>query len=259
MIGSLSLSGVFPLAGFWSKDEILLDSWRYNHAIWAIGVIVAALTPFYMFRSIFLTFFGDYKGGAPVDHDDEDSHFHGDPKHPHESPWVMAAPLLILAIPAIGAGWFAYDHIFSDFINGALPEVPHEGSSFEWGIAISSTVMALLGVFAAYAIYYKQWVSAKALHDGFGPIASLLEQKYLLDRLYEDFFVKTVFQRGWNRLLELNDRYVVDGIIDGSARVATDLSGRMRTVQNGQVQVYALGLAAGIVVIVVAVFAANPL
>ena len=138
VIASLSLSGVFPLAGFWSKDELLLDAWRENRGLWFVAFVVAFMTPFYMFRAIFLTFFGDYKGGEPVDHHDEDSHFHGDPLHPHESPWVMTLPLVLLSIPAIGAGWFAYDHMFRDFIEGALPEVHEHASSFEWGIAISS-------------------------------------------------------------------------------------------------------------------------
>ena len=96
IIGSLSLAGIFPLAGFWSKDEILLDAWRHDRALWVIGLSVAFLTAFYMFRAIFLTFHGEYKGGQPVDHHDEDSHFHGDQAHPHESPWVMNGPLIAL-------------------------------------------------------------------------------------------------------------------------------------------------------------------
>lgn len=259
LIASLSLSGIPPLAGFFSKDEILLDAWREDRGLWAVAFVVAVLTPFYMFRAIFLTFFGTYKGGEPVDHHDPDNHFHGDPAHPHESPLVMTLPLILLAIPAVGAGWFAYDHMFKDFVNGALPEVHAHGSSFEWGIAISSTAAALVGIGAAYAVYYKRWVSAKAMHDGFGPITSLLENKYLLDRLYEDLFVRTIFQRGWNRLLELNDRYVIDGAVNGVGRLGRFTSLRLRTLQNGQVQAYSVGLAAGVIVIALAVFTANPL
>ena len=88
VIGSLSLAGMVPLAGFWSKDEILLDAWRDNRALWVVASLVSFMTAFYMFRAVFLTFLGEYKGGAPVDHHDEDSHFHGDPAHPHESAWA---------------------------------------------------------------------------------------------------------------------------------------------------------------------------
>jgi len=194
-----------------------------------------------------------------VDHTDEDSHFHGDPAHPHESPWVMALPLLILAVPSIAAGWFAYDHMFRDFIEGALPEVHAHGSAFEWGIAISSTVLAAGGIFVAYAIYYKQWVTASSVRAVFAPLAVIFENKYFLDRLYEDFFVRTVFQNGWNRMLELFDRYVVDGAVNGTGRLGGAVSQRMRTVQSGQLQGYGLGFAAGVIIIVLAVFTANPL
>ena len=259
VIGSLSLAGIFPLVGFWSKDEILLDAWRENRALWMIGFSVAFMTALYMFRAIFLTFHGEYKGGEPVDHHDEDSHFHGDPAHPHESPWVMTLPLIILAVPAIAAGWFNINGAFGDFIVKALPEPLHEGSTFEWGIAISSTAVALAGIGVAYGIYMKQWVTAKSVREGFAPLTILFENKYFLDRLYEDFFVRTVLQNGWNRLLELNDRYVVDGAVNGSARLARQLSTRGRVLQNGQLQSYGLGFAAGIIILVVAVFTANPL
>jgi len=259
VVGSLSLAGIFPLAGFWSKDEILLDAWRHNHALWVFGAIVAFMTAFYMFRAIFLTFHGEYKGGEPVDHHDEDSHFHGDPAHPHESPWNMALPLLILTLPAIGAGWFAYDGIFADFIEGALPSVHEHGSSFEWGIAISSSILALAGIGTAYAIYIRKWVSSRSLSMGFGPITVLFENKWYMDRIYEDLFVRTILQRGWNRLLELNDKYVFDGLVNGSGRISAYASSRLRIIQNGQVQGYGLGFAAGVIILVLAVYSADPL
>ncbi|GMV84984.1 MAG: NADH dehydrogenase subunit L [Dehalococcoidia bacterium] len=259
VIGSLSLAGIFPLAGFWSKDEILLDAWRHDRALWVIGVAVAFMTAFYMFRAIFLTFHGQYKGGQPVDHHDEDSHFHGDPAHPHESPWVMKGPLIVLSVPAIAAGWLAYDHLFKDFIEAALPHVESHGSTFEIGIAISSSIVAVAGIATAWAIYIKRWVTSESIRATFAPLAITFENKYFLDRLYEDVFVRTIFQRGWNALLQANDRYVVDGIVNGSATVARGISDRLRVIQNGQVQSYGLGVVAGVIIIVVAVITANPL
>ncbi len=262
VIGSLSLAGIFPLAGFWSKDEILAEAWHENRALWAVAVAVAFLTAFYMFRAIFLTFFGTYKGGEPVDHHDPDSHFHGDPAHPHESPWVMKGPLLVLAVPAILAGFFnaaGLTHGFGTLLDGALLHPEHHVPEFDWWIAGSSTVVALAGIGLAYAIYFRQWVSSASLRGGFLPVALLLEKKYLLDNLYEDFLVRTVMQKGWNRLLELNDRYIVDGIVNGSGRIIRSASFRSRAIQNGQLQTYGLGLAAGVIVVVVAVFTANPL
>ncbi len=269
LIGSLSLAGIFPLAGFWSKDEILLDAWRENRGLWAVGVTVAFMTAFYMFRAIFLTFHGEYKGGEPVDHHDEDSHFHGDPAHPHESAWVMTLPLILLSVPAVIAGWFAYHETFANFINHALPELPHHeggsdtttiaGFTLSVSIALSSTAVALAGIGVAYAIYMKKWVTSESIRSTFAPFAILFENKYYLDKLYEDVLITRVFQGGWNRLLQANDKYVVDGIVNGSARIAREASTRLRTIQTGQVQGYGLGIAAGVIVIVLAVYTANPL
>ncbi len=262
VIGTLSLAGIFPLAGFWSKDEILAHAWEENRALWGIGLAVAFLTAFYMFRAIFLTFFGTYKGGEPVDHHDEDNHFHGDPAHPRESGWVMTAPLLILAVAALTVGFFnaaGLTNGFGHLIEGALLEHGEPAPEFDWWIAGSSTVVALLGIGIAYAIYYRKWVQSSSLRSAFLPFAALFERKYLLDNLYEDFIVKTVLQKGWNRLLEMNDRYVVDGLVNGSGRVTRDVSMRLRAIQNGQLQTYGLGIAAGVIVVVVAVFTANPL
>ena len=259
VVGSLSLAGVFPLAGFWSKDEILLDAWRENRALWFAAFAVAFMTAFYMFRAIFLTFFGEYKGGQPVDHHDPDNHFHGDPKHPHESPWTMKLPLLILVVPAVAAGAVAFDHWVRDFLNAALPEHEIHGSSFEWGIAISSLAVAVAGIGLAYAMYMKPWLSPRSIRNGFGPFTALFQNKWYMDRLYEDFFVKIVMQRWWNRLLELTDRYVVDGIVNGAGRATGFASGQLRWIQSGQLQAYGLGLAAGVLVLVFAVFTVNPL
>jgi NADH-quinone oxidoreductase subunit L len=217
-----------------------------------------------MFRAIFLTFHGEYKGGEPVDHHDEDNHFHGDPAHPHESAWVMTLPLLILAVPAIAAGWLNIDGgfingWFGHFINGALPVVPEEKSGFAWGVAISSTALALAGIGFAYVVYYKEWLSAKSLRASFAPLAIVFENKYYLDKLYENVFAVHIFQNGWNRLLELNDKYVVDGAVNGSGILVREISSRARSLQTGQLQSYGLGLAAGVIILVVAVFAANPL
>jgi len=262
IIGSLSLSGIFPLAGFWSKDEILHHAWVENRALWWLGVSAAFLTAFYMFRAIFMTFFGDYRGGEPVDHDDPDSHFHGDPARPHESAWVMTVPLGVLALAAVFAGWFNAAGItegFAHLVDGALPEVHGEGSEFSWWIAGSSTAVALLGIGIAWAIYYLRVVESSSIRAVALPLTAVFERKYFLDLIYEDLFVKRIFQRGWNRLLELNDTYIVDGAVDGSARLTRQVSGYLRSVQSGQLQAYGAILVAGVIVVVLAVYAVDPL
>ncbi len=105
----------------------------------------------------------------------------------------------------------------------------------------------------------KKWVTSESIRATFAPFAIIFENKYYLDRLYEDLFVTRIMQGGWNRLLQANDKYVVDGIVNGSGRLAREASSRLRVIQTGQVQGYGLGIVAGILVIVVAVYAANPL
>jgi len=263
VIGSLSLAGIFPLAGFWSKDEILNHAWVENKALWIIAFSVAFMTALYMFRAIFLTFFGTYKGGQPVDHHDPESHFHGDPAHPHESGWVMKLPLLILAVPAIGAGVFNMTGItdgFARVIEGALPS--HENLhhvEFDWFIALSSSAAAIVGIVLAWAIYQRGAVAASTVREAFLPLARVFENKYFLDRLFEDIFARTLLQRGWNRLLETFDRVVIDGAVDASASIARVASDRLRALQNGQMQGYGAAFAVGVIIIVAAVFTANPL
>ena len=259
MIGTLSLAGIFPLAGFWSKDEILNEAWHQDKALYIVGATAAFFTALYMFRAVFLTFFGDYKGGEPVDHEDEDSHFHGDPAHPHESSWVMALPLVVLTIGAIGAGWFAFGKTFHEFVEAALPEEAHKAPGFSYGIAVSSSVIAVAGIGVAWAIYYKRWVPSEEIRRTAFPIALLLERKFFLDDLYERAFATQIFQRGWNRGWQLFDRYLVDGTVNGAGWAARTIGTGARIAQNGQLQLYGFSVGAGVVVVVLVVFIANPL
>ena len=260
VIGTLSLAGVFPLAGFWSKDEILLEAWYQNRALYAIAAVASFLTALYMFRAVFMTFFGKYKGGEPADPDDEDAHVHGDPSHPHESQWVMTAPLLILSAGAIAAGWWTWGREFHDFVEAAVPaEALHRAPGFSYGIAISSSIIALAGIGAAWAIYYRRLVDAAEIRRTAYPFAVLLERKFFLDDLYERAFATQLFQRGWNRLVETFDTVAVDGVVNGVGRASAQSSRVLRHVQSGQVQLYGAGIAAGVFAVAIIVFIANPL
>ena len=260
LIGTLSLSGIFPLAGFWSKDEILLEAWVNNKGLYAVAAIASFVTALYMFRAVFMTFFGTYKGGEPVNHEDEDSHFHGDPAHPHESSWVMTVPLLILTAGAIAAGWWAWGKEFHHFVEAAIPaEALHKAPDFSYWIAITSSLIAVAGIGTAWAIYHRGLVSSTEIRKVVLPIAVLLENKFFLDDLYERAFAVQVFQRGWNRLVELFDTTAVDGAVNGVGWVGTQSSRVLRHAQTGQVQLYGAGIAAGVFIVAIIVFIANPL
>ncbi|MBH77283.1 MAG: NADH-quinone oxidoreductase subunit L [Dehalococcoidia bacterium] len=260
LIGTLSLAGVFPLAGFWSKDEILLEAWVNNRGLYTVAAIASFMTALYMFRAVFMTFFGEYKGGEPVDREDEDSHFHGDPAHPHESSWVMTVPLLILTAGAIAAGWWAWGKEFHHFVEAAVPaEALHKAPEFSYGIAITSSIIALAGIATAWAIYHKRLVSSEEIRKTALPIALLLEHKFFLDDLYERVFTIRVFQRGWNRLVERFDMLAVDGAVNGIGWVGTQSSRVVRHAQTGQLQLYGVGIAAGVFIVAIIVFIASPL
>ena len=260
LIGTLSLSGVFPLAGFWSKDEILLEAWVNNRALYTVAAIASFVTALYMFRAVFLTFFGEYKGGEPVDHEDEDSHFHGDPAHPHESGWVMTVPLLILTAGAIAAGWWAWGKEFHHFVEAAVPAAAlHKAPDFSYGIAITSSIIAVAGIASAWAIYHRGLVSSAEIRKTAYPLAALLERKFFLDDLYERAFALHAFQRGWNRLVEVFDTRAVDGAVNGTGWLGAQSSRVLRHAQTGQVQLYGVALALGVFVVAIIVFIANPL
>jgi NADH-quinone oxidoreductase subunit L len=246
LIGSLSLSGVFPLAGFWSKDEILLDAWYEDKILWVIGTLVAFLTAFYMFRVIFMTFAGDYRGG------EEPEPGHGDGGPPHESPLSMTVPLIMLAIPSIFFGLFALIG-FGDFIEGTLVgEVDHvEGSSV---VVAASIIAALGGIGAAAAVYWARKPSPEQLGRIAGPAYTVMADKYYVDEVAEDVIIRGVLHRGIGRASQLFDTYVVDGIVNGIALITYRLGDGLRRVESGQLQAYTSMSVLGVVIAILAIF-----
>jgi NADH-quinone oxidoreductase subunit L len=261
VIGSLSLSGVFPFAGFWSKDEILGDAWAHERYLFWIAFITIALTAFYMFRAIFLTFEGDYHGGGVPEEEG-----HGEDRHgpPHESPAVMTLPLVVLAVPALLAGFANVSFLgkgMEHLLAGALPSTLADGveaPKFHWWIAITSTALALGGIALAWLIYYAQVVPASALQRLFRPVHALLENKYYLDVIYERVIVGWLFYGVLAGTLATFDRVVVDGVVNQVGRGARQTSGVLRYLQNGQFQAYGVVAFAGLVVAVIVTLALNP-
>ncbi len=249
VIGALSLSGVFPLAGFWSKDEILLDAWNHDKLLFVIGIAVAFMTALYMFRAIFLTFWGEYRGG------EEPEAGRGDISTvPHESPPSMAFPLLILAVPAVLAGLFALGGGFTHLIEGSLPaELRHGKPHIEGIVVAASLVAALAGIGVATAVYLYRRPASEAVAARLGPLPGVVEQKYYLDFLAETVIVRWILNTGLQRAAELFDRYIVDAIADGIG-TGTRLAGdALRRSEAGYVQAYTSLFFIGVVIAVVAV------
>ena len=133
-IAALSLGGIFPLSGFWSKDEIIADAWDEKRLLAVLGLGVAFMTALYIGRVVFLTFSGEYRGGEPpAEGQHEPSKF-----APHESPWVMLGPMVFLAVAAIFSGLFNLRDGVTDLLNGSLPAKvagAREGAGFKFGMA----------------------------------------------------------------------------------------------------------------------------
>ena len=257
IIGSLSLAGIVPLAGFWSKDEILSHAFSGGNTIssivFALALIAAFMTAFYMFRAVFMTFHGNFKGGADRDPDAHSEH----PIHLEESPATMTWPLIILAVPAVVAGFLAnsiFDlgiipaHWMTHFLD-YNPFVHVESTTFNIAIAGLSTVMALLGIGLAYLMYIARAISPEGMGRAFRPIHTLLYRKYFMDELYEDVIVRGVFYKGIAYALDWVDKSVVDKIANFCGWLGANTGTAIRQVQTGQLQAYGMGISVGILII----------
>jgi len=235
LIASLSIAGIWPLAGFWSKEGILAESFHYAPILFALALITVFLTAFYMFRVVFMTFGGEYRGQS------QDSH------GLHESPLVMILPMVLLAILAVASGWLPISELLggeSHSFFGAL------ASPMAW----ASLVLAGLGILLAYAIYSKKWISAESLRRAFAPLYTLFSRKYWFDELYENVFVMRILVNGLFALFHKFDDRVVDGLVNGVAGGTIVASKRIRRVQTGQLQVYGMAIFIGILAIVAVFF-----
>jgi NADH-quinone oxidoreductase subunit L len=266
MIGSLALAGIPPLAGFWSKDEILLGAGEGGYTSFMIvGLLGAVMTAAYMTRCVYLTFFGDYRG-------------HG---HPHESPLPITAPLVLLAFMSVVVGFlnavlFFGIHAFQDWVEPAYVAaiVEHHDASF--GLAALGTLAGVAGIAVGYT-YYFAGIGPRGLTDR-NPLAratyGLLVNKYYLDDLYEGVIVKGIREpiaQGvyWSNQRVIDgvvnaigvaargiadfvytfvDQRFVDGIVNGTGYTAEEGGRLLRYIQTGRVQQYAAVLfaAAGV-------------
>jgi NADH-quinone oxidoreductase subunit L len=260
LIAALSLAGIFPLSGFWSKDEMLVDAWDQQKAVFFMALISAFLTSVYIFRVLFLTFEGQYQGGEQLEtahqaHEGGDAPGHPHEHHaPHESPLVMVLPMVVLAVLAIITGFVnppGFDvfgistHWFSEFLG-------EQGTDFNVGIAVVSSIVAVAGIAVAYVIYGARWVRSESLMAAFRPIHTVLVNKYYLDVLYEEVLVRRVFYGTITFITDQFDRLIVDGVVNLSGWVSRNFGRVFAVMQTGQVQAYGAVISLGILSIVLA-------
>jgi len=246
VIGSLSLAGIWPLAGFWSKDEIVVIALQNQPVLGILALITVFMTAFYMFRAVFMTFGGEYRGGSPEAHG----------THPHESPKVMVAPMVILAVLAVVSGFWNVTGHFGAFMGHGETHGFIEGlfHPFTQVLPWLSLILAGLGILLAYAMYGTRWLSAGKIGSLFQPFYILFSRKYWLDELYEDIIVKKVMLGGLFAGSEAFDRRGVDGVVNGVADGVRAGGRAIRRVQTGQLQLYGFFMGIGLLAIIICVY-----
>jgi NADH-quinone oxidoreductase subunit L len=257
LIGAAALAGIPPLAGFWSKDELLVGASDGHEVLFAVMVLTAIVTAFYTTRMVMQTFFGAYRG-------------HG---HPHESPVSMTGSLVVLATATVFAGWLGAGPVGAAFFDWVFFEEPEAVELVPW-VAVLSIGVALLGLGAGYAVY-RRWRERDPIRS-LGPVYTLLENKYYLDDIYWKGIIRPIrdplaaavywsnqkvldgavngaagLTKVFARVVNAFDRNVIDGAVNGAGNLAGFTGGLLRYIQSGNVQRYAAFLFTGVVVLAI--------
>jgi NADH-quinone oxidoreductase subunit L len=261
-IATLAIAGIPPFAGFWSKDEILWKAYSSPHGswvFWLIGVITAFITSFYMFRLLFMTFFGDYHG-AQVDAHGHGSHSHGADDHghgePHESPMVMLVPLMILAVLSVIGGLVGignrFEHFLEPVFGTGVAEAAGEAASHGTELLLMgvSITVAVLGFILAYVLYVSKPYLPQKIADGLNGFYTAVLNKYYVDELYAKLFVKPLIEGSTTILWQGVDRKVIDDTVNSAADGARHVSDEVRHMQSGNLRSYAGWIAAGSAVVI---------
>ena len=281
IIAGLSNVGVFPFAGFFSKDEILVAAKQSGHMdLYILGALVALFTAVYTFRLIFVVFFGPRSEWSPVSHGHgHDDHDHGhhelpdignprpskihlmepcDPvkraesdKHLGKEPWTVVVPLTVLAAFAVAAGFVGWPGLEGGFASYIYYGHQHH-AGWDMTTIILSHVLVLTGIGFAWAVYGKRKTAADPLSEMLGPVYRLFERKYYFDEIYL-WFIRHFVDLGANVLAWFEENVFTGVFANGIGAFMMDLGKVLRLFQNGWVQRYALILFLGVLVLIVIV------
>ena len=251
LIGCLAISGIPPFSGFFSKDEILSHAYEHNKALWAMGLLTAFLTAFYMFRLLFLAFFGEFRGTAEQKH------------HLHESPASMTLPLIVLALLAAVGGFMGAPmltgghHYLAEYLapiftysQRLLPaafsaEPDHNTELMLMGLSVAA---GLLGIILAYVFYVARAQRPAADEASRSAPERLVYHKYYVDELYNTLFTRPIMalSTGLHRFVENG---IINPIVGGFGRMVNGGGQLLRYVQTGAVETYLILMVIGIVLI----------
>ncbi|HNF24853.1 MAG TPA: NADH-quinone oxidoreductase subunit L [Leptospiraceae bacterium] len=263
MIGTLAIAGIPPFSGFFSKDLILEKAFssHYGMVLWTLGIAGAFTTAFYMFRLVYLTFYGKER----IDHHVKE--------HLHESPWTITTPLVILAVGAAFAGLLQIPHIIGGgvhlldsffapiFAEGpklgtawGIVKAPHELShSAEWGLLLFSVAVASAGIFTSYTIFIKK-SAVPPKDEDFAGLPKVIYNKYYVDEIYQAGIVDPLMDMS-DALAQDVDKKIIDGSVVGVGRFFMGISDFFRKIQTGIVGDYALMVVIGAVIFLFFLFA----
>ncbi|NND14848.1 MAG: NADH-quinone oxidoreductase subunit L [Eudoraea sp.] len=226
LIAALAISGIPPFSGFFSKDEILVAAFEHNKLIYGVGVLVAALTAFYMFRIYFGIFWGKNLNYE---------------KSPHESPLSMTFPLIVLAILSAGAGFIP----FSEYVTA-------DRMGFEahlnYPLAVVAAVVGVTGIAAAWIFYKKENPLPDKFANAFGNLYTWTYHKFYIDEIYL-FVTKKILFKGIAGPFAKFDKKIVDGTMVGIGNSTVSTSEKIKGIQSGKIQDYALAFIAGAVIL----------
>jgi NADH-quinone oxidoreductase subunit L len=250
-MATLAIAGAPGFSGFFSKDEILLAAQRSSTPLWALGVLTAGLTSFYMFRLLFLTFFGM-------------SRFDEHHVHVHESPKNMLTPLVVLAILAVGGGWMAapqlwggvnyFEHFLAPVLTSAggpvaaaAESAPGAGEILQ-ALLGAPVIAGLLGFLLAWWLYIRSPEAPAKIAASLSAPYKLLSGKYFVDELYAAVIVRPLVWISDKVLWHAVDEGLIDGAVNGVAHVSRESGDRVRYANSGNTRSYATWIVVGVVV-----------
>jgi NADH-quinone oxidoreductase subunit L len=247
LISTLAISGIFPFAGFWSKDEILMTAFNENIILWIVASVASIMTAFYMFRLMYLTFFKEFRGTEEQK------------KHLHESPALITLPLIILAVLATiggalnlpGSNWL--NHYLEPIMTKASHEAHHLGAHeyMLMGIAMAG---ALIGIGMAYAKYIKQSFVPKDDTEITG-LNNVIYNKFFVDEFYNFIIIKPI--NGLSNFFRTTVEPALSNLVFGMASVVYGISIQGRKLQNGSVGLYLFAFVFGVCAIIIYLFLAQ--
>ncbi|MDC2962836.1 NAD(P)H-quinone oxidoreductase subunit 5 [Prochlorococcus sp. AH-736-K15] len=264
LIGCVAISGIPPLAGFWSKDEILGNAFISFPAFWFVGLLTAGMTAFYMFRLYFLTFEGDFRGdnkelqkelliASKVNLDEENEEQHEEHGSIHESPWSMTFPLVFLAVPSVIIGFMGlpWDSKIANILDPEEAEIAAKAFELKefLPLALASVFIASAGIIIAYQAYFVKKINLSVLFaEKFPKINRFLSNKWYLDDINEKLFVKGSRKLA-KEVLEVDSK-VVDGVVNLTGLVTLGSGEGLKYFETGRAQFYALIVFGGVILLV---------